>query len=281
MDVIGQGPGAILTAAMGRTLAALPAFRGKGRLVNSLGRVASRLAPRTYASPRPGIRLPVDLRDRIQRYMWAGCFEIENLRLLSRRLQPGAVFVDIGAHIGFFTVLAAELVGPCGQVHAVEPDPALFRQLQANTAGLPQVRLHELAISGRSGPVIFRRGTRGESGWGTLIDVPGRQCQEVRSRTLDQWVAENEELARIDFIKIDAEGSEPAILAGGQATLSSWRPGLLLEDNEPLLRHEGASAEAIVGRLEGLGYRCQVLPTLAGSCSCHTLLCEIPPGGAR
>lgn len=263
-----------LTAWIGRALAAAWPFRGKGRLVNALGGMASRFVDQTYAFPRSGARLPVDLRDRIQRYMWGGCFELEVLRALSRLLAPGAVFVDIGAHIGFFTILSAHLVGEAGQVHAFEPDPILFERLRANTSGLPQVKLHELAISGRSGKVIFRRGIPGESGWGTLMDLPGRQCQDVQSMTLDEWVRRNADVSRIDVMKVDAEGSELAILAGGERTLSSWRPRLLLEVNEPLLHHEGTSGEALIHRLQGLDYACQYLETVVGSCGCPTLLCE-------
>jgi FkbM family methyltransferase len=92
--------------------------------------------------------------------MWAGTYEPGLTSLLTNLIQPGWVVLDVGAHIGWFTVLFSRLVGPKGRVDAFEPDPANFALLQANTLQLANAVVHQLAVWDSSGPQTFWRTPR-------------------------------------------------------------------------------------------------------------------------
>src|SRR6185436_6075060 len=91
-------------------------FRGKLRLLDGLvphtgDRVASVW----------GYQVHLDLSEAIQRWIYMGAFEPKETALATRWLRPGMTFVDVGANVGYFTLLAASRVGPSGRVHAIEP----------------------------------------------------------------------------------------------------------------------------------------------------------------
>src|SRR5438034_4170766 len=100
------------------------------RLLNALGRFRSTSAE-TFWTGRFEAVLPESVSTHIWRY---GFFEDDVCLFLLRTLAPGMVFVDVGAHFGFFTLLASELVGEAGRVVALEPMPRTFTQLSRNTS---------------------------------------------------------------------------------------------------------------------------------------------------
>src|SRR4030042_2427827 len=75
--------------------------------------------------------------------------------IVKRELKPGHVFVDVGAHIGYYTVLASGLVGPGGHVHAFEPAPENYAVLLKNVASLINVTSYRMAASLRAGQADF------------------------------------------------------------------------------------------------------------------------------
>ena len=85
-------------------------FRGKARLTNWIGKVVSWFVPEADCHPVPGGRVIVSLNDRVGRLMWTSCYEPELVALLRKVLDPGMTFVDVGAHIGYFSIIAAALV---------------------------------------------------------------------------------------------------------------------------------------------------------------------------
>ncbi|MBV8072848.1 MAG: FkbM family methyltransferase [Acidobacteriaceae bacterium] len=170
-----------------------------------------------------------------------GTFEPAAQRILGRCLRAGDVFFDIGANVGFFSVLAARFVGPSGEIHAFEPLPANARQIANNVAlnEFSQIEVHEIALSERDGTFAFR--VSAVPTFGALSDSPMAVDQEIASvdvtvRALDSWMGENK--ARSPrLIKLDIEGSEVGFLKGAQETIEKCRPVLLIElhgTNEPV-----------------------------------------------
>ena len=196
----------------------------------------------------PGTRLEVDLHDRVQRQMWAGCYEPHVRKCLETLLAEGDVFVDVGAHIGYLTVAAAQKVGAKGRVYAFEPDPVLYDRLARNARQLRWVETIHSAVWKESGTLTFERSaSAGESGWGTLTSVRDLRMGEhlsVPVTSLDDWAARSE-VDRIQALKIDAEGSEAGILDGAGQLIARFRPIVIMEINDPLLRQAGASALAL------------------------------------
>jgi FkbM family methyltransferase len=231
-------------------LSALPPFPGKLPLADMLGRMRSTLVgPHASFHMSPGSPFEVDLQDRVQRQMWAGCYEPHVRKCLESLLEDGDIFVDVGAHIGYVTVIAARRVGPQGRVFSFEPDPFLHERLSRNVAHQPWVQTFRCAMWKETGAQIFERASsKHESGWGTLTSVRDLKKGEhidVLATSLDDWAVRCQ-VDRIQAIKIDAEGSEASILEGAGDTIARLHPVIIMELNDTVLRQGGASASVLV-----------------------------------
>jgi FkbM family methyltransferase len=141
---------------------------------------------------------------------------------LERLLRPGAVFVDAGANVGFFTLLASRLVGPTGRVLAIEMMPATADILRQHVAtnDCTNVELVEKALSDRAGDTIMAKVPAGKHGQATVADFAHAydsfEEHEVQTTTLDEVCGGRD---RIALLKLDLEGAELHALAGARSTL--------------------------------------------------------------
>jgi FkbM family methyltransferase len=241
----------------------LPSFPGKLRLIDMAAAALRSIGKNTQTVCLwDGAEFRVDLRDRIQRQMWCGCYETHVMRALRGMLRTGDVFLDLGAHIGYHSYFAAGLVGPSGRVFALEADPENYLRLKKNLEAFPYAYAEECAIWSHEGKLIFARSESiQESGWGALASVhntPEREQIEVDGVSLDAW-SERIGLKAVRAAKMDVEGSEFAVLQGARRVLQHMRPMLLLEMNESLLLQAGASAVLVEQLLRTHGYKLHVL----------------------
>lgn len=143
-------------------------------------------------------------------------------------LARDAVVVDIGAHIGTFSCLAASLARE-GRVLAYEPEPSNFALLSENLAlnGFARARAFERAVAGAAGPRTLHLSLKPTTTGGHSLHRNGERSIEVECTTLDAIVEENG-LDRIDFLKLDCEGAEVEILeAASPATREKLRRGAI------------------------------------------------------
>lgn len=183
--------------------------------------------------------------------------------LLLDRLGPDSVFFDLGANLGYFTVLAANLCsGPRGEVHAFEMDPELVplirRSLDLNT-GAGVVHLTCAAVTDRSGEIVEFSPTQPENPSTNRLLAAGASRETGRSaRNLAVSLALDDYCERRsvtpDLIKVDIEGAEALALRGMERLLRDRRPTLLLEVHPVELRSHGESARRVVESLIGRGY---------------------------
>lgn len=152
-----------------------------------------------------------------------GTYEPEQTQLFRDRIAAGAIVFDVGAHVGYYTVLSAVLAGPNGRVFAFEPNPVNHGFLQRHVAlnRLHNVTIENAAVSDRNGTAAFAFGTG--SGTGHL-DADG--ALSVRTLRLDDFVREKD--VRPGFIKIDVEGAELDVLHGAAETIESHHPVIFL-----------------------------------------------------
>ncbi|GAA4798809.1 FkbM family methyltransferase [Actinomycetospora chlora] len=191
---------------------------------------------------------------------------------LPELVGPGDVCLDVGAEFGLYTHVLADLVGPTGAVHAVEPQRGAHRALGlgVRAAGLGWVHLHRLALGAAPGrealSVPLRRGlpvhgraylTAGARDAGPNREFGGHRLETVVVETLDGLVADLG-LRRVALIKADVEGAEGALVDGAAATLAAHRPHLLLEIEDRHTRKYGIAAADLFTRLTGLGYHASV-----------------------
>lgn len=128
-------------------------------------------------------------------------------------LKRGNVFIDVGAHIGYFAAYASRLVGRTGCVFAFEPHPSNYKMLIRNCRHLPQTKTIQEAVSDSSGQAfLFEHSTSDSSH--ALTDLSGsRKTIPVRKVTLDEWAHDNN-VPRVNMVLIDVEGHESSVLRG-------------------------------------------------------------------
>jgi FkbM family methyltransferase len=189
-----------------------------------------------------------------------GVFEEAETALLRRLLRPGMRVIDVGANLGYYSVLASRLVGPGGKVLAIEAEPGNFALLERNLAenGCTNVEAFQLALSDAPGRVALHT-DRSNRGNPSLVgaNVPDRGgAVEVEAMTLDAFLA-GRGAGRIDLVKMDVQGAEGRVLAGAQALLA--QPGLrvLLELWPRGLENAGTDAGAMLRGLASAGFTVQ------------------------
>ena len=159
--------------------------------------------------------------------MLSGNLEKETVALCKKILKPGMNAVDIGAHIGYYTMLFSKLVGKNGQVFAFEPEPENFQLLAENTGKYRNVKIFKKAISDKSGPLWFYR-SEGKTACHSLLPADFRNEKiEVQAATLDQFLLENNS-PKIDLIKLDIEGAEPYAVAGMRKLFAESKDTMLV-----------------------------------------------------
>jgi len=206
-----------------------------------------------------GLAIEVVWRDHVsESILRSGYYEPETVALFERFLQPGMVALDVGAHIGQYTLVAARLVGPTGQVHSFEPDPETCAWLEGNCArnSLPNVHVNRIALSESTGTRTFYFATTHDIGSNSLaepLNFSGRKAQ-VECMPLDSYLA-SRGLARVHLVKMDVEGAELAVLRGGERLFSNpERPVLIMEFEEKRQRAFGASCRILAQWLVDHGY---------------------------
>jgi FkbM family methyltransferase len=157
-------------------------------------------------------------------------FENDVTQLLSTALRPGMVFFDIGANLGYYTLLASARVGRQGHVHAFEPAPAQYRHLEMN-ARLNQARnvtLNNCALAETAEEREFYLSEGWNHGTHSLGNAAGKTGGiRISCATLDEYV-HRARVARIDVMKVDVEGAEWLVFRGGERTFSLAPPRLLV-----------------------------------------------------
>ena len=187
-----------------------------------------------------------------------GTSEVAVQETLGRYLRPGGVFYDVGANVGFFTLIAARMVGPEGRAYAFDPVAENIETVQKNALlnGFGNVRAFEVA-AGRSAGVAEFLMTHWDGG-GTLSSSAVRPTEPQSRRsvqvvTLDDLIA-SQHLERPTLVKVDVEGVELDVLEGMARTIAAAMPVVLCEiddgDRESFLRRW----QQLDDRLMSFGY---------------------------
>ena len=225
---------------------------------DALARLGLRLLPppdrETEILLSDGQRLAIPPRYPPFRGLATRVFERDVVAYLSSVLKAGMTFVDLGANIGYYTLLASRLVGPCGIVYAFEPDALMFDYLTRNIATnrCRNVIATDVAVTDRNGTAAF---VSSESVRGWIAVVPtGVRTSLVRTVTLDAFLA-----ARgwppVHLIKLDVEGSEKFVLEG-MREVCARNPGLqlIMEYNLSTMHRAGVTPEVLGKTLGALGF---------------------------
>jgi FkbM family methyltransferase len=194
-------------------------------LKRTLRSIFSHVACPIFRGSLRGYRWLLGSGGKLARFIFGG-YESASTARFGDLIAPGDTVFDIGAHFGYYTLLASKQVGPEGRVVAFEPQPrnAHFLRRHLDLNGCENVVVEEMAISDSTGTVRFEREG---SATGHLA---ARGELEVRTINLDSYVAETGD--HPDVMKIDVEGAEALLLTGGQATLEELRPRIMLATHD-------------------------------------------------
>jgi FkbM family methyltransferase len=219
------------------------------------------------ASSNQGIRFHLNTVDSVGSHVFlTGMWESGATALMTALLRPGDAFIDVGANIGYHTLLAAKLVGPQGRVLAVEPAPHLRSALEQNLALNPALRgsrnitIFPYCASDRRGIVVLSALAEGNSGETTLRKLSEESVtMEVEARPLDEMLS-NVDLSRCNLLKMDIEGAEYLAVSGMERTLDRYPAiSLMLEVDDRFLRELGSSAAILIDWFASRGYQSYVI----------------------
>ncbi len=178
---------------------------------------------------------------------WLGTYEYDKQQRFTSTLKPGMAVYDIGANVGFYSLLSSVLVGPSGRVLAFEPLPRnisfLRRHVELNH--LSNVSIIERALSDREGTITFEEAashTMGKIGSGSGGGL------QVAMTTVD-LLRQHDGAPAPSLMKIDVEGAELMVLKGAERTLRECRPVLFLATHGPEVHRDCCAF------LRALGYR--------------------------
>ena len=165
------------------------------------------------------------------------------------------VVIDVGANVGDLTSVAAECVGPSGRVLAIEASPENARRLRDRFAHLDHVDVRHAAASDQTGTLVLHldsRSPKRHSLYASIVSVPGESVA-VPALRLDDV---GEGMGHVDVIKIDAQGAEARILAGGRLLIDRDHPVVLFELWPAGMIAAGTPPADLLAVLDRLGYRC-------------------------
>ena len=201
---------------------------------------------RTEIGSRDGFRIEVDLNDWMGRYIgvW-GEYEPATAKVFRRLLRSGDVFVDVGANIGYFSLLAASLVGGKGKVYSFEPNPSLFPFLEKNLLrnGYHWAIPHQLAVFDEVGEIEFHVAPSDHTGRSSIRRLEdAEETIRVRTVTLDEQLSDVDSLR---LMKLDVEGAEQNALLGSRSLIERNRPCVVIEMTDRYLKEFGYSSEDV------------------------------------
>jgi len=225
-----------------------------------VSRLSRRLVPRdslVWAQVQRGHAAGIwlQLNPRTGRAVLEGNGKAQVQTALVERLAPGMTLYDVGANIGFFSLLAARLVGPSGRVVAFEADPEIAARLRTNAAknGFSWIAVEHQAVCAQSGEVFFQRADVAESpdrGVGHVVTAEDAGTIRVSGMSRDDHLQLG---PAPDFVKCDVEGAELEVFRGASRLLKQNRPIVLCE------MHCEENSRVLRRQFDELGYACRML----------------------
>jgi len=206
---------------------------------------------KSYDNILGAFTMDLDLGRQSERWIYMNCYDLVTVSLIQRLLEPGDLYVDAGANLGYFVLIASKRVGPQGKVMAFEPQEKAIRRLQANLQH-NQVENVQVVTKGcwnEAGVATlhdFTDGHLGEASMAVIGDKIVNGQFEIQTARIDDVVSEPPKL-----IKMDVEGAELGALKGAQQVLfeGDRLPHLIIELNPRTCRSFGYKPMDIVNWL--------------------------------
>ncbi|HSS20310.1 MAG TPA: FkbM family methyltransferase [Pyrinomonadaceae bacterium] len=228
-------------------------FRGKARLLHKFCPRSAEKSANIF-----GYEIKLDLADYIQRSVYLGAFEPVESRQVRSYLKGGMTFVDVGANVGYYTLMAASLVGEAGRVISFEPSPYAFARLQETIFHnrLSTVHLVQAGLGDVAGEVELCMPVPGNHTPSMVPQEGGRPIQVPVVR-LDDYLEQNN-IDEVHLMKIDVEGFEPNVINGSLRHLREGKiRAILCEFNSDWLSANDSSSLSLFNMILDCGFKCR------------------------
>lgn len=241
-------------------------FLEKYLVSRSLGKIygsfITKLAPNHYSYSRGtirevdrnGIAFRLDISDLVQWYIYFGFIEVSREMLYSQ-IKNGDVVLDVGANIGETSLNIANIVGDKGCVHSFEPFPETFESFQHNLSlnNFSNIKVNRVGLGDTEEEVGMEIRDNSNRGMNAIKQLDDDSERKIKIVKLDSYIKENQ-INKVDLIKIDVEGFELRVLKGAAETLENLKPRLFIELDDNNLRDQGDSAAELIRYLKNLNY---------------------------
>ena len=209
------------------------------------------------------LKLKLDLDEWIQQQVYfLGVYDEKGINFLKKILKKGDVFVDVGANIGCYTLVAAKLVGNFGEIHAFEPVSDIYDRLVFNTQLnlFENIFVNKNAVHEKAEWLTLRLSDQKNLGMSSIFphDSESGLTEKVKAISLDAYVKEKK-IRKADLIKIDIEGAELYALRGMRETLHNMKPVVMMEIAQNVLENSIFSSDEIFSFMKDSGYMPMVL----------------------
>lgn len=183
------------------------------------------------------------INDRFGKAYFKNYYEPETTALFLQHIAQGDVFIDIGAHAGYFTLIASAVVKD-GTVHCFEPVPENYDHVKKiiKLNCLENVKVNQAILGNHVGKIGFQEGKTSSTG---KVDLDSNL--KFESTTLDAYV-EGKRINKIDLIKIDVEGYGSYVLEGAKKVIKKYLPNIIMEI------HKGSGEAEGLRKLRAMGY---------------------------
>lgn len=198
--------------------------------------------------------------------LWAYLFGLNPgiIQTFENYLRPGMIVVDVGAHVGLYAIISTSMVSTTGKVYTFEPVPWLAQRLEDNARlnSMTNIKAFNMAVGAKSGKSNLYLSKCGGDEWSSLYQwrLSGNRYIEIPVITLDEFIANNN-IKRIDLLKVDTEGSELDVLLGAQGALKDGViKAILVEFNSETQMAAGFTAHDLQQSLVQYGFDWYSLP---------------------
>jgi len=205
---------------------------------------------------KDGINYELDISDIMDWYIYFGFREPARLKLYDL-ISEGDIVFDVGANIGDTTLHFAKIIGDNAKVHSFEPDPINHNSIQKNISlnNFKNIILNKIGLGNVKGSFKIHTLDQKNKGMNRIVsdseDV--KNSREIQVTTINEYVKENN-IQKLDLIKIDVEGYEFNVLKGSVEVLNRFHPKLFIELDDENLKAQGSSAKKLVMFLLDIGY---------------------------
>ena len=207
------------------------------------------------------LKIKVDLCDWIQQQIYFLDYSDQNgINFLKKTLQKGDYFLDIGANIGGFSLVASKLVGDNGKVFAFEAVKHIKRRLDDNIKRnkLKNITVIKGAVFDKNTELELFLSNKKNSGMSSILRHTNESGlkETVMGIRIDDFF-KNEKIPKIKLIKLDIEGAEINAIAGMAETLSRYKPLVLMEISDGIISNSSYEKESIFTLMKTFNYSCQ------------------------